>query len=56
MGASFRNVGEIRELAGIDNITMSPDLLGELEASTEELPQNLSVEQAKAECQVEVRS
>lgn len=55
MGASFRNVGEIRELAGIDNITISPDLLGELEASTDELPQKLSVEQARAQCQVEVR-
>lgn len=38
MAASFRNVGEIRELAGCDNITISPGLLGELEAATEPLP------------------
>ncbi|CAL8460656.1 g186 [Coccomyxa elongata] len=41
MAASFRNVGEIRELAGCDNITISPALLGELEASTEALPRKL---------------
>ncbi|KAK9909136.1 hypothetical protein WJX75_007727 [Coccomyxa subellipsoidea] len=41
MAASFRNVGEIRELAGCDNITISPALLGELEASTEPLPRKL---------------
>ncbi|MEE4601796.1 MAG: transaldolase [Desulfobacteraceae bacterium] len=27
MGASFRNVGQIEELAGCDNLTVSPDLL-----------------------------
>jgi len=42
MAASFRNVGEIRELAGCDNITIAPQLLGELEASTEPLPRKLS--------------
>jgi transaldolase len=31
MGASFRNIGEITELAGCDLLTISPDLLGELE-------------------------
>ncbi|KAK9827641.1 hypothetical protein WJX81_002241 [Elliptochloris bilobata] len=41
MAASFRNVGEIRELAGCDNITISPALLGELAASTEPLPRKL---------------
>lgn len=30
MGASFRNVGEILEIAGVDLITISPALLGEL--------------------------
>ncbi len=35
MGASFRNVGEIVELAGCDLLTISPKLLGELEALTE---------------------
>ncbi len=33
MAASFRNKGEITELAGCDNITISPTLLGELAAS-----------------------
>ena len=35
MGASFRNMGEITELAGCDLLTISPDLLGELAAATE---------------------
>ncbi len=33
MGASFRNNGEILELAGCDLLTISPQLLGELAAS-----------------------
>jgi transaldolase len=33
MGASFRNIGQIRALAGCDLLTISPELLGELEAS-----------------------
>lgn len=41
MAASFRNVGEIREIAGCDNITISPQLLAELEASKEPLPRKL---------------
>lgn len=32
MGASFRNTGEIKELAGCDLLTISPNLLAELEA------------------------
>ena len=35
MGASFRNTGEILELAGCDLLTISPGLLGELQASTD---------------------
>jgi transaldolase len=35
MGASFRNKGEITELAGCDLLTISPGLLAELQASTE---------------------
>ena len=31
MGASFRNIGEIIELAGCDLLTISPDLLAELQ-------------------------
>lgn len=30
MGASFRNLGEILELAGCDKLTISPKLLEEL--------------------------
>ena len=32
MGASFRNVGQIRALAGCDLLTISPELLGQLQA------------------------
>lgn len=41
MGASFRNVGEIIELAGCDLLTISPQLLGELKASTAPLVRKL---------------
>ena len=41
MGASFRNVGELRALAGCDRLTISPDLLAELESSNEALPVQL---------------
>jgi transaldolase len=48
MGASFRNIGEIRELAGCDLLTISPKLLAELESTQAELPRKLSPEAAKA--------
>ena len=38
MGASFRNMGEILELAGCDLLTISPGLLAELQASDEPSP------------------
>ncbi|MBD2342940.1 transaldolase [Anabaena subtropica] len=41
MGASFRNIGEITELAGSDLLTISPGLLGELQATIGELPRKL---------------
>jgi transaldolase len=41
MGASFRNIGEIEQLAGCDRLTISPDLLAELEADTKPLEQKL---------------
>lgn len=41
MGASFRNIGEIEALAGCDKLTISPDLLAELEATQGELPRQL---------------
>jgi transaldolase len=49
MGASFRNKGEITELAGCDLLTISPALLGELAASSEPLTQKLNADTAKAE-------
>ncbi len=42
MGASFRNKGEILELAGCDLLTISPPLLGELKASNEPVERKLS--------------
>jgi transaldolase len=41
MGASFRNTGEITELAGCDYLTISPGLLEELISSQEAVPQKL---------------
>src|SRR5450432_487160 len=41
MGASFRNIGEITELAGCDLLTISPKLLAELDAKQEDLPRKL---------------
>jgi transaldolase len=47
MGASFRNVGEIKELAGCDLLTISPKLLGELEAEQGTLERKLDPAKAK---------
>jgi transaldolase len=41
MGASFRNKGEILELAGCDALTISPQLLGELQATNEPVTRKL---------------
>jgi transaldolase len=41
MGASFRNVGEIKALAGIDFLTISPALLEELKKATDLVPKKL---------------
>ena len=41
MGASFRNIGEITELAGCDLLTISPSLLTELQNTVAELPRKL---------------
>ncbi|MBD2384946.1 transaldolase [Cylindrospermum sp. FACHB-282] len=41
MGASFRNIGEITELAGCDLLTISPALLTELKSTVGELPRKL---------------
>lgn len=42
MGASFRNIGEITELAGCDRLTISPGLLKELQESNEPLVRKLN--------------
>ncbi len=47
MGASFRNKGEILQLAGCDALTISPSLLAELKASTDPVERMLSPEQVR---------
>jgi transaldolase len=48
MGASFRNIGEIEQLAGCDLLTISPQLLGELNSTEADLPRKLDPEAAKS--------
>lgn len=48
MGASFRNTGEIVELAGCDLLTISPELLGKLAASHEPLTRKLDPAASRA--------
>jgi transaldolase len=48
MGASFRNTGQILELAGCDCLTISPELMEELAKSNESIERKLSPEKAKA--------
>src|SRR5205809_7589264 len=48
MGASFRNVGQILELAGCDLLTISPDLLEKLAASFEPVERKLDPEKARS--------
>ena len=47
MGASFRNIGQIQALAGSDLLTISPELLTELQSSDAPLPRALDAEAAK---------
>ncbi len=47
MGASFRNVGQIIELAGCDLLTISPSLLAELQNATDPIEQKLDEATAK---------
>lgn len=49
MGASFRNIGEIQQLAGCDRLTIAPALLEELKSTDAPLEQKLSAEVASAE-------
>jgi transaldolase len=46
MGASFRSIGEITELAGCDLLTISPGLLEELQSTIGDLPRKLNPETA----------
>jgi len=46
MGASFRNIGEITELAGCDLLTIAPKLLAELDSKEEALPLKLDASKA----------
>ena len=48
MGASFWNVGQVKELAGSDLLTIAPKVLTELEATEGEMPRKLDPEAAKA--------
>ena len=48
MGASFRNVGQILELAGSDALTISPDLMKELSESYEPVERKLDPAKAKS--------
>ena len=48
MGASFRNIGEIIELAGCDLLTIAPKLLAELESKQEKLERKLDPAKAAA--------
>lgn len=47
MGASFRNIGQIIALAGCDLLTISPDLLAQLQADDSPVQQALSADQAR---------
>ncbi|KZP24516.1 transaldolase [Athelia psychrophila] len=48
MGASFRNIGEIKALAGVDFLTIAPGLLEELKKSTDPVPKKLDAKTASA--------
>src|SRR5438477_2465727 len=48
MGASFRNTGQILELAGCDCLTISPELMEELAKSNEPIERKLTPEKVKS--------
>ncbi len=50
MGASFRNAGEIKALAGCDLLTIGPNFLEELQNDSQPLPQKLSPQSAAENC------
>jgi transaldolase len=47
MGASFRNVEQVVRLAGCDLLTISPDLLAQMERTEGEVARRLSAESAR---------
>ena len=49
MGASFRNLGQIEQLAGCDRLTISPDLLQQLDQAQGTLEQHLAPGQLTGE-------
>ena len=49
MGASFRNITEIQELAGCDRLTIAPALMQELEDNNTDLPTKLAAETASSD-------
>ncbi len=51
MGASFRNAGEIKALAGCDLLTIGPNFLEELQNDSQPLPQMLSPQNAVEDCE-----
>ena len=57
MGASFRNIGQIKALAGCDLLTIAPSLLENLKADgeTNNLPRNLCSEEAKNSSKVNLK-
>jgi transaldolase len=48
MGASFRKIEQVMSLAGCDLLTISPEILADLEKRQGELPRQLSVEAARS--------
>lgn len=49
MGASFRNIGEIQSLAGCDRLTISPQLMEELDSISDHLERQLSADSASSD-------
>lgn len=54
MGASFRNLDQIKALAGCDNLTIGPKFLDEMSKDNSELPRVLSPENASGVAKIEM--
>ena len=54
MGASFRNTGQIIALAGCDLLTISPELLGKLDAESGDVPIRLNSDFARQHAPVTI--